>query len=330
MMRLRNGRAWLDLDPNGAAIAEAVLHVGNHPVRPLFQNPWRNDPRPMDNLTRHLGGEWPCVPFGVPDPPSDLPIDWKIDDHTADWHQHAHGFAAHSVWSLTQLDEQNALAEITYPASGPISSLKRTICLASENEIRLSLDIHPRADTRIPVGVHPVLSLADAAPGEALLRIAGQDTAWTFPIDVEPGRSHVLPDQRGVSLSSLATTNGPPVDAHALPFPTESEDLVMLTDPGGRVSLLRPELGYQVDVTWDASALPSCLLWLSNRGRHYAPWDNRVCAVGIEPVAAAFDLGVGHSRSSETPLSRSGIQTAVDLHAGTVWQTSYAITARPL
>ncbi|SLN62719.1 aldose epimerase family protein [Pseudooctadecabacter jejudonensis] len=327
-MRLVKGRAWVEIDPVGAIIADAGFHVGGQTVRPLFQNPWRDDPREMDVLTRHLGGEWPCVPFGVPDPPGDLPLGWPNDLDRAPWHKHAHGFGAHRPWTLTQDGAQTVLAEITYPEDGPVVGLKRRVHLASESEIQLELEVSARQDAALPIGLHPVVSLADAAPGAAFLRVAGEDSAWTFPRDVEPGRSRLQANQQGVSLRSLLSTDGTSIDAAALPFAGHSEDLILLTAPGGCVSLSRPDLGYQVDVTWDDTHLPSCLLWLSNRGRDYAPWDGRVCAVGIEPVAAAFDLGVEQSRSLNTPLARAGVRTTAQLKAGEVWRTDYSIAVQ--
>lgn len=326
-MRLTLGRAWVDLDPFGAKIADAALYVGDLMVRPFFQNPWRDDPCEMDQLTRHLGGEWPCVPFGAAQPPDGLGPDWQCADTTATaWHQHAHGFGAHSAWTLHQHDAQTAVAEITYPAGGPIAGLTRRIHLLSQTEIQLDLTIKVRFDAKIPVGLHPVLSLADAAPNTAHLRISGEQTAWTFPLEVEPGHSYLQPDQRNTTLGSLIGPDGARVDASCLPFPAASEDLVLLSAPGGRVSLVRPDLGYRVDVRWNDDDLPSCLLWLSNRGRDYAPWNGRVCALGIEPVAAAFDLGVQHSAAATTPLARHGIRNYVALSAGKTWQTSYAIS----
>jgi len=242
-MRLARGRASLDLDAFGATIAEATLWAGDLPVRPFFQNPWRADPGDMDNLTRHLGGEWPCVPFGTTRPPDALPADWHCDTSGPQWHQQAHGFGAHSAWTLEQQDGQTALAEIAYPEAGPIAGLRRRVHLASETEIHLDLEIDARFDAKIPVGLHPVLSLADAAPQSAFLRVAGAQTAWTFPVEVEPGHSYLQPDQRNVPLSSLSRSDGTPIDARCLPFPAQSEDLVLLSAPGGLVSLVRPTCG---------------------------------------------------------------------------------------
>lgn len=318
------------MSPFGAMITEAALVVGQDLINPFFQNPWRDDPREMDALTRHLGGEWPCVPFGAASADKELPAAWQVADRSRTWNAHPHGFGAHHDWQLEQRDAQTALARITYPETGPVAGLRRRVRLASESAIECRLDITPRADARIGVGLHPVFSLHDAAPGAALIECAGRQTAWTFPVDVEPRRSHLAADQQAVALSDLRGADGARVDARRVPFKGQSEDLILLSDPRGRVSLLRPDLGHRIDVTWNADDLPCCLLWLSNRGRDYGPWDGRVCAIGIEPIAAPFDLGEMFSASADTPLARAGLRSSIELAKDQVWSTEYAVSMRAL
>lgn len=325
-MRLTCGDAWLDVAPIGAMITQATLCVNGRLIRPFFQNPWRDDPRPMDTLTRHLGAEWPCVPFGVPAPPNNLPSSWKIVEDGSSWNQHAHGYAAHEPWTLTQQGSQTLIADIRYPDESPIARVRRRVTLASEKDIHLKLEVFARTEVLLPLGVHPVFSLVDAEAGVATIELQGDESAWTFPVDVEPGRSRLQPDQRHCPLSALHTSTGEVIDARKLPFPGNSEDLILLPNMAGSISLLHPTLGYRATLRWNADDLPSCLLWLSNRGRDYAPWDSRVCAVGIEPIASAFDLGVAHSASSDTPLAHANIKTAVPIKKDELWQTEYSIS----
>ena len=83
--------------------------------------------------------------------------------------------------------------------------------------------------------------------------------------------------------------------------------------------------GYAVDLSWDIATFPQCLLWLSNRGRKAYPWCGRFCAIGIEPVAASFDLGVTHSANRHAPFARSGTATQTPLSAREPFTTSYSI-----
>ena len=74
--------------------------------------------------------------------------------------------------------------------------------------------------------------------------------------------------------------------------------------------------------------LPACLLWISNGGRLGYPWLGRVCALGIEPCAAPFDLGPAYAGEADTPLRRAGIRTAVTFSAGVTRRIRYSISVQ--
>ena len=91
-----------------------------------------------------------------------------------------------------------------------------------------------------------------------------------------------------------------------------------------------PERGYKVSVRWDPKDLPSCSLWYSNGGREFPPWNGRVRAIGIEPTAAAFDLGQAASHSQESPLAKRDIATTVAATPESPFETEYSIAVSPL
>ena len=78
-------------------------------------------------------------------------------------------------------------------------------------------------------------------------------------------------------------------------------------------------------LSWDAAAFPSCMLWISNKGRAAYPWNSRFQALAIEPVIAPFDLGTDIARDRNNPLNRAGIATARAFNANTPWTTRYMI-----
>jgi len=53
-------------------------------------------------------------------------------------------------------------------------------------------------------------------------------------------------------------------------------------------------------------------VWISNRGRHSAPWNGRNRCLGLEDVCGYFAEGLAPSVRAN-PLSRRGIPTAVQL-----------------
>jgi hypothetical protein len=329
-VKLKNPHASINVQPMGAMIADGVFHPGGgKSVSPFFCAPWKavDDPRKaaLPPLLRDLGAEWPCVPFGGPGTRDDLPTDWQPDPGTVDWDGYPHGYSSNHDWQLTKLGGGVLRAEITCPDVSPIARLEREIRLDPDRPaVHFSLTIHARRACRVPVGLHPVFDLAGLVPGSAFLEIPQGSKAWTFPIDVEPNQSRFLPDQRAADFTRLEAAHGY-ADIRPVPFDTASEDLVLLTNVSDGIALCVPTRGYKVRVNWDRSKLPNCLLWVSNGGRDAYPWNGVTRAIGIEPTAAAFDLGLGYSLADDTPLAKQGVRTAVELSPELPWSVNYSI-----
>jgi hypothetical protein len=63
----------------------------------------------------------------------------------------------------------------------------------------------------------------------------------------------------------------------------------------------------------DPKVLRSTVMWISNGGRHYPPWNGRhVNVMGLEEVTACFHRGLAES-AAPNPLNKRGIATAVSL-----------------
>lgn len=329
-MKLANRHASIEVQSMGAMICSAVFHLGDgRTVSPFFRAPWKgvDDPRKaaLPPLLRDLGAEWVCVPFGGPGARADLPSDWQPDPAIVDWDGHPHGLSSNHDWQLAKLGTGTLRAEILYPPETPIVRLVREIWLDPDRPaLQLSLTIHARSVCRVPVGLHPVFDLIGLTPESAFLEIPQASKAWTFPIDVEPNRSRLLPDQRAADFTGLETSRGR-VDIRPVPFDTASEDLVLLTNVSDGLALSVPTRGYRVRVDWDRSKMPNCLLWFSNGGRDAYPWNGVTRAIGIEPTAAAFDLGLGNSLANSSPLAKQGVCTAVELSPERPWSVNYSI-----
>jgi len=74
-----------------------------------------------------------------------------------------------------------------------------------------------------------------------------------------------------------------------------------------------PKAGYLWFALKDPGTLASTVLWFSNGGRHYAPWNGRHRRVlGLEEITGYFHFGQAQS-AAPNPLSRKGIPTVLHL-----------------
>ncbi len=295
---------------------------GGRVVAPFQVAPWAGEEaaEALPGILRRLRGEWPCVPFGV-ERALGLGGAWAglADPDPEPAPPHGHG--ANAEWTF---GEGLSLA-IDYPAASPIARLERHILpdpAAPAIEIRLV--VHARADTVLPIGLHPTFRVPD---GGVVVETAGG--GMTFPAEVEPGVSRLAEGAWFDSLGRVPLRGGGHADLSRLPLPFATEELVQLTHPGGEVALSCPAEGFRVRMEWDAAHFPGLAVWVSNRGRAAYPWSGRHQAVGLEPVCAAFDLGPRVSAGAN-PLSQAGHPTARAFRAGEAFSTALRISVTAL
>ncbi|MCY4141897.1 MAG: hypothetical protein OXF56_26985 [Rhodobacteraceae bacterium] len=329
--RLTWNRGEASILKTGAMLGPARFDLGTAaPVQPFAVAPWSNDTGPefdaLPPLLKRLRGEWVCVPFGMPDPPGNLPSDWlEGPPSTHGYGAHFHGYSSNAVWRMAGQDAGSVELVLEYPENHPVrrvSRIVRGIPDAPRIEFELTVDV--RDKVQLPIGLHPTFRLPDA-PHSAKLSFAGQPEVHTYPVQAEPGVSRFEPGRWAVPFDAVPRIEGSPVDLglHPLDFPTE--ELVLVTGAGGVAELFVPDEGYTVRLRWDPGAFPGCMLWISNHGRKAYPWNGRFRAIGIEPIAAPFDLGTDVAVSVTNPLRRRGFATAHEFEAGQSWRTRYAI-----
>ncbi|MBF9050299.1 hypothetical protein GTA62_10945 [Roseobacter sp. HKCCD9010] len=293
MVTLRHGDARLIFDPA----------VGNIPLwevtgrKPLHAAPWRDEPEIQENhdiplVNRRLAGDFLCAPFGLDDVEGD-PI---------------HGFPANSIWEPMAQDVANAQFRLQARVRGAVI----------EKDLRLTGPVLYQThrlsggEGQITLAHHPMSHTA--AGGR--LSFSPKRAVLTDPMPQYEGRNLWALNQIQPDLL-LPCEDGSDWDLHVYPAGHAVEDFVILAEAResrlGWTVLIREAEDDMLLVLKDPRVLPITMLWISNGGRDFSPWNGRHTGVlGIEDGIAAGGIGLAAS-TRENRLTAMGIPTCLTL-----------------
>lgn len=293
-------------------------------VAPFQVAPWANEALDDDvpNVLRRLRGEWACVPFGGD---ADRPPRGGWPGSTAEGtvDRLPHGYGSNHHWTFGEASPAGISLSIDYPETHPIRSLERRVMpdpKAAALDFELAVNV--RSNCTLPFGLHPTFRLP-GTPGAMRIEVGDEISGATYPHDVDTS-SIFETEQVATPWHDVQLRNGSSLDVSAIPLRQNTEDLLQLLDMPGHAALWNTAEGYRARLIWNKDHCPSALLWFSNRGRSFAPWNGRHLALGLEPICSAFDLGpqIG---ASDNPINQRGIATARRFTAGERFVTRYRV-----
>lgn len=306
-IRAEGAEAVLDL--RGGHLRRFAVTGGGRTIEPTHSAPWVDDPLVqadesiLPNL-RYLAGDFFCAPFSTAD----------IDGAPP------HGWPANTRWTV--------LETVPHPDGGTIGryELSRPVMgarLVKEFALR---DGHPFLYERhiffggegaLPVANHGMTRFTTGGR----LAFSPKRSASTPETAPEPdparGRSSLAYPAEFADLTRVPMADGGFADITSYPFADRNEDFIMLVEAeGARIGwalATRPE---QRDIYLslkNPADLPVTLLWFSNGGRDYAPWNSR--HVGVQGIEEGRTYGgAGHKASiAPNPLTAAGVPTALVL-----------------
>ncbi|MGW1419910.1 hypothetical protein ACWAT4_07280 [Bradyrhizobium manausense] len=314
-----------ELHSRGGMLGNVTFKSGDRSIKPFYEAPWIGASDTFEPpLLNHLRSEFPCVPFGVPHAAESATAPWRssLAGGTADREGKLdpsddilHGYSSISNWELIGQEDGEIQIGITYPETSPIRRLTRTLRADPDRPaIDFTLTIESREQARRPVGLHPNLALP-AVNGAVRLKPGRFLFGVVHPAGPERGVSRAEPGAFFENLERVPTIGGERESFARLPFAHDTEEILQLCGTDGTITLVCEAAGVRYRLSWDSSILPSLLLWISNRGRSYAPWNSRNLCLGVEPLAAAFDLG-SPAALAQNPINEKGVPTAVKLTPG--------------
>ncbi|OXI43836.1 hypothetical protein CFB84_20080 [Burkholderia aenigmatica] len=312
-----------------------TLTDGRREVQPFYEPPWlvEEAERPT-GLLAHMRSEFPCLPFGTPWLSDAVVEEWRDavaanandgDSRIDESDDLLHGYGCIADWNLVRKNSLEVELALEYPETSSIRRVSRAIrAVPDRPAIDFQFVVEARERTRRPLGLHPMLKLPSLA-GAMTINPGVFRFGVVHPGGPEPGVSRAMPGAFFSELGKVPLSDGQAVAFDCLPFEYDTEEIIQLCGTDGCVDIA-DESGVAYRLSWDASVLPSLLLWISNRGRQQGPWNGRNLCLGIEPIASAFELGCRASLS-DNPINQRGVSTAVLIEPGNPVVINYRFEA---
>ena len=298
----------------GGHVAPVRFHLGERVVEPFHIAPWntesaiQNDPN-LPPITKVLRGDFFCLPFGGNDSA------FQGEAHPP------HGETANAKWNFESLQTENGRTTLRLDLQTSVRAgrVEKQISLVDEHAAIYSRHIVSQMSGPMNLGHHAMLRFPDSGGVISTSRLQRLQTS-PLPMEIPPdGDSLLQPGALFDSLRAAPTVHGDFVDLSRYPAREGFEDLVMLcadpSEPLAWTAVCFVDEGYVWFSLKDARVLRSTILWFSNRGREYSPWNGRHLGVlGLEEVTSYFHFGLDES-AQPNPVSNAGIPTIIELDA---------------
>lgn len=268
-------------------------------IAPLHRAPWLDEPGIQADETiplvdRRLSGDFFCLPFGGNDVEPGPP----------------HGWTVNSPWQVEEQGPSSARLVLGRRVFGAI--VEKTVSLSAEAPLLYQRHRIIGGQGGVTFAHHPMIRFS----AEARFFTSPKREVITAQTPLEPGRNRLAPAICD-NLTAVPAADGGTVDLTRLPIGTAHEDFVSLIEADGReigwTAVMRGAEDDIVFILKNARLMPMTMLWHSNAGRDYAPWNGRHRNVlGVEDGCAAGELG--HAAALGPSIySNAGLRTAVQL-----------------
>lgn len=312
--RIQSPKVEAYLSKTGGHLAPVLFDLGNgKKAQPFSIPPWADDTLDAATpaLVRVLRGDFFCLPFGG-------------NDAAVNGEQHPpHGETANGEWALTdfRVKKDRTTIFLSLKTSVRAGRVDKRIMLRNDHSVVYQQHVVYGMTGAMPLGHHANLKFPDK-DGSGLIStsrfVKGQVLPVPFETPEKKGYSALKPDATFDTLASVPTVFGGTADASRYPARRGYEDLLMVAaDPSATIAwtaVVFPNEGWVWFSLKDPGILRNTVMWISNGGRHYAPWSGRhINVLGLEDVTAYFHLGLKPS-VEPNPWSAVGFPTAVELN----------------
>jgi hypothetical protein len=264
----------------------------------------------VPTVLKVLRGDFFCMPFG-----GNTTV-FRGEKHPV------HGETANARWRFESLQKQDGKTRLHLSLKTKIrpGRVDKQILLADGQNNVYSRHVVSGASGPMCLGHHATLKFPDA-PGSGVIStsriVFGQVLPVAFELPEQGGYSFLKTGASFQSLDKVPALNGETADLTRFPARRGFEDLVMVVNDAAESLAWTAVVFAKERYVWfglkDPRVLRNTVLWLSNGGRHYPPWNGRhINVMGLEEVAANFHLGLAESVARNL-ISEAGHPTCVTL-----------------
>lgn len=325
---LRSSTVEAYVTEQGGHLAPVVFDRQGRKIQPFSVAPWAEEKvdSAMPDILKVLRGDFFCMPFGGNEQP------FRGEKYPV------HGETANNRWNLESLEQDDGRLTLHLSMDTAVRKgrVDKRISLVDGHHAVYSQHVISRMSGPMSFGHHATLKFPDE-PGSGIVSFSPFRFGQVF---VEPterpenrGYSMLEPGYEFTNLQEVATITRDMTDLSHYPARRGFEDIAQIVaDPDRDVAWTAvsfPKQRYVWFALKDPKVLGSTLMWMSNGGRHYPPWNGRhVSVMGLEEITSYFHIGLAAS-ARKNPLADKGVPTMVQLKPGTPMVVNYIMAVAP-
>jgi hypothetical protein len=292
----------------GGHLGPVAFLIAGRKIEPFSVAPWAEErlPRQTPPVLKALRGDFFCCPFG---------------GNTRAWRGERyppHGETANALWKLEKERHEGNVHSLRLSMSAiarPGRIEKEILLRDGHTALYCRHDISGMSGP-MPMGHHAMLRFP-REPGSGLLSTSPLVFGRVCDLFDAEAASALKPGAEFTRLDRVPMAGGGFADLSRYPARRGFDDLVMLMGkpdlPFAWTAVTFPRQRYVWFALKNPSVLRFTIVWLSNGGRRYAPWNGRhEHIMGLEEVTSYFHYGLAES-ARKNPLNRRGFPTTVGL-----------------
>jgi len=306
----------------GGRLAPVRFRLPHGVVEPFSIAPWAEEkPDPeVPALLQSLRGDFFCAPFGGNEKA------YHGEKHPA------HGETAQAPWHFESIKKSKTETELHLSLKTKVrpGRVDKTLRLRRGETAIYCRHVLSHMSGKMNLGHHAILKFPDAA-GSGLISTSplrfGQVLPGVLEAPANRGYTSLKPGAFFSRLDQVPAADGTTADLSRYPARRGFEDLAMVIHEAAPdfawTAVTFPAQRYVWFTLKDPRVLRSTVLWISNGGRHYPPWNGRhVNVMGLEDLTTYFHLGLAES-ARPNPVSKQGFATCLTLKSAVPLTVNY-------